>query len=193
MTPLGTINGTPGQSIDNLTMTTMSGGGVSLAVDMAPIAAASMTAYYYNNGALVLTETGLPSVGYVIPHMQTPDTWGPIDHMGEDFDYNNSIAFPTFAGGTVTSDDVVFEPVGSGITFGGYSAVDYTGSGIGGFNIAPVPEPSSGGLLFLGALLLWSASQSRNAKAVALSALAWLINRRDTSSSLSESACHGVR
>lgn len=154
MSVYGTINGIPGQLINSLTATTIEGGGVNLKVDMSPIAPTSMTVHYYNNGELVLTETGLPEIEYDIPGMETPNDWGTVNDMGEDFTWLTPVPVPTFGGGTVFADDVVFIPVGSEVIFGGYSALEFTGSQINGFVVEQIPEPSSISLLSLALVLL---------------------------------------
>jgi hypothetical protein len=142
-TPRGTVNGIAGQPVDHFTATTLSGGGVGLAVDMSPIAPASLTAFYYNQGALVLTETGLPDI-YVPPSkLPTPGTWW--DYHGGGWDWVFAVPVPTFGGGVVESDLALFYPVGSAVTFGNPVSIDYTGSQIGGFvigGVSSVPEPS---------------------------------------------------
>lgn len=165
MTPLGTINGITGQLINSLTAMTISGGGVEAVVDMSPISSTSLTAFYYNNGALVLTQTGIPD-RYIIPMMDRPNDWGKIDQMGEDFTWFTPVPVPIFGGGTVLADEVLFEPVGSPVTFSGYSAIDFTGSQVDQFLVGTVPEPSTIWLLCLGlgglALAKWRIKAGTN-------------------------------
>jgi hypothetical protein len=159
----GTINGTSGQPIKSFTATTMSGGGVSLEADMSPISPMSLTAFYYNKGALVLTEPGISAVdGYLAGPAPTPDDWG-----GGGFTWILAAMVNTSGGHTVSTDDLVVEPIGGAVTFGGPFSIDYTASQVGEFVIVgvAVPESSSAALLSISLLLLWWASRSRSREA----------------------------
>lgn len=104
---------------------------------------------------MVLTQTGIPNP-YIID-ARTPDDWGGSTQGGGlgggGWTYHLAGPFETFGGGFVASDDINFAPVGSGVAVGGISAIDYTGSEIGGFvieGVSSVLESSSIVLLFLG-------------------------------------------
>jgi hypothetical protein len=158
-TPWGTIDGSPGQVVDHITATTVSGGGLSIHVDMSPLAPESLRADYYLQGVNVLSEPNISPIATTYAHSWLPDDVEvtftlipPSPNIG--LSWLLAESFARFGGGNITADALDFSAIGSVKTFGGYSAIDYTGSQIGGFVITSVPEPATITLLGLGGLAM---------------------------------------
>jgi hypothetical protein len=128
----GTLAGVPNQLRETFTAEHVLAGRVTFAVDMSPLSPSSLTANYYLDGDLVGSETGLPASAITDGCDRMPDDYG------DGFTWVFSLTGEPIRGfqpGAIITDEVVVVPVGSTVSVGDLSSIDWTAADVEDFTI----------------------------------------------------------